>query len=470
MIFNSFQFLWLFPIIFITYYFVMRLTEKKYNAKISNFLLIAISYGLYVQWVPMYALVLLTITAITYISALLIERNNAYGCKKYLIFTGATFALLPLLIFKYTGFICETFVSDIEINLIAPLGISFYTFQAVGYLLDVYYKRTEAEHDWWNYMLFVSFFPQILSGPISKASELLLQIKANRKFDEVLFVKGLKWLLWGMFLKVAVADRLGLIVSSVYSNYDYCSGTACLIASIMYTFQIYADFAGYSFMALGVGELLGFELINNFNRPYFASSITEFWRRWHISLTRWLTQNVYIPMGGNRCGTFRQHINIIVTFLVSGFWHGANWTFVAWGGLHGILQIVEKALGVAPKGKFSSSKLLNYLKPLRILVTFFIVNLLWIFFRMPTITDAVNVILKIFTEQDGDISTFLTWKILILPLYILIFKEVIEEFSPRTLNLWKKNMLVRWSSYLLIVVVMLLMGVFDAGQFIYVSF
>lgn len=477
MIFNSFQFLWLFPLIFVTYYIVMWMAGRKSN-KIGNYLLIAVSYGLYMQWEPKYVLVLLGVTAITYISALLIERHEAYGCKRYLIITGATLALLPLLVFKYTDFVLQTFQNIvggnyIETHIIAPLGISFFTFQAVGYLFDVYYQRTKAEHHWWEYMLFVSFFPQILSGPISKASELLPQIKAKRKFNQAQAVQGLKWLLWGMFMKTVFADRLGIYVDTIYNNYEHMSGLSCMIGCALYSFQIYGDFAGYSFMALGVGQLLGFELINNFQRPYLASSITEFWRRWHISLTRWLTQNIYIPMGGSRCSTIRQYINIMVTFLVSGLWHGANWTFVMWGALHGVLQIGEKALGLDPKGRYAKAELMHYLKPLRIVITYALVSLVWIFFRMPTLEGALVFIHKIFTDTTGTIASITPSTLIFITMGIVVvcLKDLMDEYLPKHYTiLHNRYGLIRWIGYVGLMYLIMMCGVFDAGSFIYVNF
>ena len=268
-------------------------------------------------------------TAITYSFALWIEKHKDLGRKrKLLIVCGTLLAVLPLLIFKYYNFVSESISGLLNLNEISglnwaiPLGISFFTFQAVGYLFDVYYQRIPAERNWWDYMLFVSFFPQILSGPISKASSLLPQIKANRQFDYSKAVQGLKWMLWGMFLKVVMADRLGLYVDQVFENYMFNSGSSCLLASIFYSFQIYGDFAGYSLMAMGVGRLMGFDLVNNFNRPYLAVSITDFWRRWHISLSIWLRDYVYIPLGGSRCSKIRNYWNIFITFLVSGIWLG----------------------------------------------------------------------------------------------------------------------------------------------------
>lgn len=361
MIYNSFEFIWLFPIVFCVYYLItswQKLTELY--PKIGNFILISISYALYIKIKPIYALILLWVTAVTFIAAKRIEKNKAYGKKKYLIWTGIVFAVFPLFIFKYYNFISSQLQIVLYfigihtelpgLNWTIPLGLSFFTIQAVGYLIDVYLRRYKAENSWWDYMLFVSFFPQIASGPISKARDLLPQIKAKRTFRYPQFVEGCRWLLWGMFLKVCVADRLGIIVDSVYNNYLYNDGTSLFIASIFYSFQIYSDFAGYSYMAMGVGKIMGFDLVNNFCRPYLSLSVTDFWRRWHISLSTWLRDSIYIPLGGNRCSKIRNYFNIFVTFLVSGIWHGANWTYIFWGISHGIAQILEKMLGAKQVG------------------------------------------------------------------------------------------------------------------------
>lgn len=322
MIFNSFQFIWLFPIIFIVYYSV-QYTVYKTNKPVGrgknllpNVVLILISYGLYLQFKPVYAVLLLGITFITYGFARLIEKKEAYGKKKYIIVSGVVLALLPLVIFKYHNFINENIGALLQhfglanhipgLNWAVPIGISFYSFQAVGYLLDVYHKKVSAELNILDYTLFVCFFPQILSGPISTAKELMPQIKAIRTFSYEQGRDGLKLLLWGMFVKLVIADRVGMFVDTVYGNYQFYSGNTCLLASLFYTIQIYCDFAGYSLMAIGVAKTLGFDLINNFKQPYLATSITDFWRKWHISLTRWLTTHVYIAMGGSHCSKIKQ--------------------------------------------------------------------------------------------------------------------------------------------------------------------
>lgn len=478
MIFNSFQFLWLLPLIFVIYYSFFLFRKKSNNKnRIANIALLLISYLVYFKYNPLYTLILLWVTLTTFYGALLLERKSVCCKKKHLIATLAVLSLLPLLIFKYYNFATESVkqilsVYNIEIGLpglnwAVPLGISFFTFQALGYLFDVYYKRTEIENNILDYMLFVSFFPQIASGPISKASDLLPQIKSNRSFSYEKTVEGLKLLLWGLFMKTVVADRLGLYVDTVYSYYQYYSGITCFVASILYTIEIYTDFAGYSLMAVGVGKIFGFDLINNFNRPYLAPTITEFWKRWHISLTKWLTSYVYIPLGGNRCSKFRNYLNIMSTFLVSGLWHGANWTFVVWGAIHGVLQILEKAFGIQ---KMEETKK-GPIRILRILFTFLLVNFAWIFFRMPSISDAYCFIGRIFTQTGSLFLDTKTNTVLIVFAFLVIFtKEIIEEINPNFSLFSNKSTLIRWTSYTIVTLLILLIGVLDSGQFIYVSF
>lgn len=479
MVFNSFQFIWLFPIIFVGYYllsymFANRNPERQ--RKVSNAFLLIVSYCLYAQTNIAYTLILLGVTAVTYVFALLIEQKEC-DKRKYLITCGATLALLPLLVFKYYDFIINTgntFFKSIHcatvlpgLNWAIPLGISFFTFQAVGYLFDVYYKRIPAEHNWFDYMLFVSFFPQIMSGPISKAKDLLPQIKQCRIFDEVMATQGLKWFVWGLFMKVMMADRLGMFVDKVFDNYMYNSGTSCLLAAIYYSFQIYGDFAGYSFMAIGVGKLMGFNLVNNFQRPYLATSITDFWRRWHISLSTWLKDYVYIPLGGSRCSKLRNYWNIFVTFLVSGIWHGANWTFVFWGVLHGMFQIIEKFMGLQ---KCSTKSVL--IRSIRIFVTFCLVTIAWIFFRQPTIYDAFYFIERIFTEHGALFKPSNKDVVFsLLSISVVVCVDLMREFRVTDFNKFiNAPVVVRWGMYYALLLLILLSGVFDSSQFIYVSF
>lgn len=386
----------------------------------------------------------------------------------------ALLALLPLMVFKYYNFINNSITDGLAaiglqfslpgLNWAVPVGISFFTFQAVGYMLDVYHGRIKAERNITNYVLFVSFFPQVASGPISKADELLPQIKTAKVFNYNQAVSGLKYLLWGMFLKVVLADRTGIYVDTVFATYDKFSGAGCALASVLYSIQIYADFAGYSLMAVGVAKVLGFDLINNFKRPYFATSVSEFWKRWHISLTRWLTQQVYIPMGGSRCSKLRNYWNILVTFLVSGIWHGANWTFIVWGVIHGVFQIIEKALG------WNKTESKGIVKALRIVFTFAIVTVAWVIFRSPSIGDAFGLIGRYVTTNGqfiADIQTLLHIAIAIIPL--LLF-EVGKEFFPQLYGKIKSYTVVRWAVYLAVFAMVVLIGVHDGSSFIYVSF
>lgn len=472
MLFNSFDFLWLCPLILFFYYLFSRLFVERYE-EVGNYFLVVVSYYVYMRWKPVSGLVLLYITSITFLFAKTIQNRK----KKSMLWLGVFLTLLPLFCFKYLGFVNDLFgelfnglgvTYAIHVsNILMPLGLSFFTLQALGYMLDVYYDRIKPETNMWHYMLFVCFFPQIASGPINKAKDLLPQIKGKREFHEEQFVQGLKWILWGMFMKVVLADRIGIYVDSIFNNYQHMSGLSCLVASVLYSFQIYGDFAGYSFMALGVGELFGFELINNFKRPYLASSVTEFWHRWHISLSVWLKDYIYIPLGGSRCSKLRNYWNIFVTFLVSGIWHGANLTYIFWGILHGLFQIVEKMLGLH---KSVSNRLIRLC---RIMVTFVLVTSAWVFFRMPTLSDGFSVIGRIFTNVDYSLATITPAMtvFILMALFIVAIKDLMDEFMDKQYTfLHHKWSLVRWSAYVGLLFLVLSCGIFDAGQFIYVSF
>lgn len=470
--FNSFQFWFIFPVIFLVYWLI----PARFNQWRKVFLVV-VSYLLYMNWKPAFALVLLGVTLITFGGGYLLDAQEDTKKKRGIAWLFALLGLLPLLVFKYYNFLNDSLSAGLSaiglkfampgLNWAVPVGISFFTFQAVGYMLDVYHGRVKAEKNLLDYVLFVSFFPQVTSGPISTAEDLMPQIKTSHIFDYEQGKQGLKQLLWGMFIKVVIADRLGLFVDAVYANYIHYSGATCFVASVFYTLQIYCDFAGYSLMAIGIARTLGFNLIDNFRRPYFAVSITDFWKRWHISLTRWLTRQVYIPLGGSRCSKLRTYWNILVTFLVSGIWHGANWTFIFWGVMHGVLQIIEKALGWQKyEGK-------NWtVRTVRIAVTFLLVSFAWVFFRMPNIGDAFGMIGRMFTNigvpslSDMGPSGMI---IVAIGLFLLVFKELREEFFPNRMVFFNHRV-VRWSAYVSLFCMILLFGVLDGGQFIYVSF
>lgn len=471
MIFNSLQFIFVYPLLFLLYYAI-----PAKHGRLRNMYLLAVSYALYISWKPSGALVLLFVTAVTFLAAKAVERVKR---PKSMLALATALAILPLLAFKYLNFINDNVESILQtmgcsvslpgLNWAIPIGISFFTFQAVGYIWDVYHKRIKAEKNFLTYALFVSFFPSILSGPINKAALMLPQFNNPRPaINYSKIVEGMKMLLWGMLMKTVVADRAGLYVDAVLPKYSHFSGLTCFVASLLYTIQIYADFAGYSLMAIGVGKTLGFELTENFRRPYFSYSVTDFWRRWHISLSTWLKDYIYIPLGGSRCSKARNYFNIIVTFLVSGIWHGANWTFIIWGLWHGVAQVVEKMLG-QQKCNYGT-----WGKAVKIAVTFMLVNFAWIFFRMPTISDATGVIMRIFDFSQpltlfyDDIDTLL---LTIISVIVLIIKDWRDEFFPNRIPLMNsRHLVVRWATYISLAIMILLMGVFGAEQFIYANF
>ena len=420
----------------------------KHSIKIANYFLLSSSYALYAQHNPFALFVLLFVTFVTYFGARLIENFRQY--KKALIYGLVTLALTPLFFYKYYDFFKQVvmdamggeFVGE---QWIVPIGLSFFTFQALSYLYDVYYEKIKTEKNLWDYMLFVAFFPQILSGPINRANELLPQIKNNRSFNYEKTAFGFKQMLYGMFLKVVLADRLGMYVDTVYGDWSLQTGVTCAVASVAYSLQIYADLAGYSLMAIGVGHILGFDFANNFNRPYFSVSVTDFWHRWHISLSSWLRDYVYIPLGGSRCSKKRNYVNIMITFLVSGIWHGANWTFIVWGLIHGLFQVIEKILGL---NKRESKNCVE--KAIRILVTFFVVNLVWIFFRMPSLSESVDFICYTAANLTGKLFLPDADKVLYLTIALFIFaiKEFLDEYKPQRVSLWNsKHIMIRYITY-----------------------
>lgn len=473
MIFNSFQFIWLFPIIFVIYWICRKFDRSHFE--ISKYALLIISYGVYMQWSLFFGFVLLFVSLTTYGGAIALSRHRRHA--RALMWISVLATLAPLLTFKYFNFISQSGASVLqwigidaapaEISWVVPLGLSFYTFQALGYLCDVYYDKIKPETGLVNYLLFIAFFPQILCGPISRAESLLPQLRNPRQFSYAQAVSGLRLILWGVFLKVVIADRVGMYVDTVYANYLHYSGSSSILAAVFYSIQIYGDFAGYSYIAVGVARLLGIDLVINFRRPYMAQSVSGFWKRWNISLTRWLTSYIYIPLGGSRKGKIRTYFNIVATFLVSGIWHGANWTFIFWGLLHGFCQVVEKALGL---NKIESH---GIVRVLRTAVTFTLVTLAWVYFRMPDIAYANKVIGHMFSFGTPYIDTK-TMTYACLGLVVMFALEFIMELRARLYTRLATTggalRVVRWTVYLSLLMIILLTGVLDSSQFIYVIF
>ena len=467
MIYNSFLYVILFPFLFLLSYTVKRSTIKKY-------LLLAISYLLYAYYNQSLVAILFLVTLISYGTARMMNSKA--------ILTGGAFATVaPLLFYKYTDFILTQILHLPSLSghhsWVIPLGISFFTFQALSYLFDVSRGKYEAERDFSNYMLYVSFFPSIMAGPINRYDALKPQIERMTRPDYRLMSDGMKMLVWGMFLKTVIADRLLLYVNPIFDEYQAHSGSELLSASVLYSIQLYTDFAGYSLLAIGSAALLGIRLQQNFHNPYFATSITDFWHRWHISLSGWLRDYIYIPLGGSRCSKPRIYLNILITFLVSGIWHGANWTFILWGVLHGVFQVIEKS-NLSEERRVKSEefkctpfreKARRYLvKGMRILLTFVLINFLWIIFRMQSIGDAISVISKIFTSQDFHFWVF--EKFILLFILMAFVKDLIDEVRPACNPFHHRKAWVRWATYLIVTTSICLFGVFDAGQFIYAGF
>lgn len=468
MIYNSFLYIILFPILFLLLYSMKNKVIKKY------FLLIT-SYTLFYYYNKALVIVLLTVTLVSYFFAWGMERvkNNdnqrSYQrCKKILASIGITTTLLPLLFYKYTDFILSEIFHvgslSAQLTLVAPLGISFFTFQAISYLCDVYQGKYQAEHHLPTYMLYVSFFPSVMAGPINRFDILKPQLESIERPDYKQMTNGIKMMAWGMFLKTVIADRLLLYVNPVLDEYINHCGSELLMGSLLYSIQLYTDFAGYSLLAIGSALMLGIRLQQNFHNPYFAHSITDFWHRWHISLSTWLRDYIYIPLGGSRCRKGRTYFNILVTFLVSGIWHGANWTFILWGSLHGVFQVLEKRLGIAKE----KNKMPKWMLIARILITFLLINFLWIFFRMPTVSDAMEVIYKIFTEQDMNFWVF--EKFIFVFILMAFLKDLIDEVTPAHNPFHHHKAWVRWITYIVVTTSICLFGVFDSGQFIYAGF
>ena len=409
---------------------------------------------------------------------MLLERNAENERKKKTILTVSLVLNFSMLfVFKYYNFInvsIESLMSSVGLrwnvpylNVLLPVGISFFTFQAAGYIIDVYRGTIKAEKNFLTYALFVSFFPVILAGPIQRAKNLIPQLKEKHPlvYDNV--IGGLKMMLWGYFMKLCVADRLGTYVDSIFNNLPQHNGTSIAIASIFYTIQIYGDFAGYSLVALGCARTMGFRLPENFRRPYFSTSIKEFWKRWHIALSSWFMDYLYFPLGGSRVKYGRYLLNLMIVFLVSGLWHGAAWTFVLWGALHGVYQIIE-----ALRKKWFGEASYNHWwsEGLKILFVFLLVNMAWIFFRANSIGDAFTAIAKMFTQPSAPFMSPMAMLFGMLSLMILLVKDFADEFHPKWKLMASDNKVVATVTCALLSVYVILFGVLDSSQFIYFQF
>ena len=469
MLFNSIAFLLFFPIVCALYFCI-----PASQLRLRNLLLLVASYYFYMNWDPAYALLLLTSTVITYLAALGIGYFKEKRKKKICLVSSLVLNLAILFLFKYFNFLAmniETVLqaSGLAVNmpkfaLLLPVGISFYTFQALGYSIDVYRGTVKIERDFPTYALFVSFFPQLVAGPIERSQNLLPQFKQQHRFDYDAVMSGVKLMVWGYFMKLVLADRCGIYVDTIFNNVDKHNGGSYLVASLLFPFQIYGDFAGYSLIAIGVARVLGFRLMENFHRPYFACTIGEFWHRWHISLSTWFKDYVYIPLGGNRVGKLRNYFNLLITFVVSGIWHGANWTFLCWGTIHGILLCIEKAFGISKQKYTGAKKLFHWA------ATFILVCFAWILFRANNLSDAVSVVTGIFTNIGTPKPEYANFIAIGLAMTVLFTKEFADEFNWKIRVADSKSWLVRHIYLIIMIAYIILFGVLGGDQFIYFQF
>lgn len=439
------------------------------------------SYFFYAGLSSSFTTLLIFSTLITWITGNLIYNADSAFKKRAIMFAGLIINIAPLLIFKYGDFFLSLTPSENRLNLILPVGISFYTFQSLTYIFDCYNKKCEPEKNIFKYALFVSFFPLILSGPIERASRLLKEFDKDSKFDTVRAKDGLKQMLFGYFVKMVIVSRLTLLTNAVFVDYLNKSTLAILIAIFAYSIQIYADFSSYSNIAIGMCKIMDINIMKNFSNPYFAVSVSDFWRRWHISLSTWFRDYLYIPLGGNRKGKVRKYINLMIVFLVSGLWHGANLTFVLWGFLNGFYQIVGDLL--KPVKENVLSKFADPLKnSLSKVCTFLLISYTWVFFRAPSIQDALIITKRIFVnEKFADLSLQGIYGLqlglknllfVIIAIAMLIIADVICEKKSIEVHelLSDVKTPIRWGIYYIMIVMILLSMNLNMTEFIYSGF
>ncbi len=489
-----------FPVVLALYFVIPK--------KARTVWLLLASYYFYMSWNAKYAVLIGFSTLLTYGSGILMDGladrkvRDVQGRKKLILAVCILLNLGILAVFKYGNFTIESVNKILNIlhirviegrfNLLLPVGISFYTFQALGYIVDVYRGDVKAEKNLLRYALFVSFFPQLVAGPIERLKNLLSQMK---KITEIKLwnarrvASGAILMVWGFFMKMVIADRVAILVDTVFNDYRMYGSTELILAAIGFSLQIYCDFASYSMIAIGAAKIMGFELMENFNTPYFARSIRDFWSRWHISLSTWFKDYLYIPLGGNRKGNLRRMVNIMIVFLASGLWHGAGWSFVVWGGLHGMYQIVGDVLQ-KPKErwrqKFSVKTDCVSWKLSQMLVTFALVVFAWIFFRADSLKEAVGFIERMITRPtpwllfNGGIYELgldrVEMNILVVSVVILLAVDLIRYVRKQTLDafLFEQNLWFEWTVVIVLIVMIFVYGkygpAFDPKQFIYFQF
>jgi alginate O-acetyltransferase complex protein AlgI len=489
MLFNSLQYLIFFPVVVGLFFSIPH--------RFRWVLLLGASYYFYMCWKPEYVLLIIASTLIDYYAGIRMGKIAQKKKRKIYLILSLVTNIGLLFSFKYFNFFndsARSFFDGINIfygvpalDILLPIGISFYTFQTLSYSIDVYRGTRKPETHVGIFAVYVSFFPQLVAGPIERSTRLLPQFHKVKHFDYQRMADGVKLMLWGFFKKVVIADRLAIYVNEVYNNPGDFSGAPLILASYFFAFQIYCDFSGYSDIAIGSARVMGYDLMTNFRRPYFSKSISEFWKRWHISLSSWFRDYLYIPLGGSRVTVRRWHVNILAVFLISGLWHGANWTFLIWGGLHGSYLLFSRMTRKI-RGSVASFFKLNH-KPqlqklIRVFITFHLVLFAWIFFRANTLSDALLIIQKIpaidFSNIVRDLASgfhaeyiILGWTDLLVSFLVLAFLETVELIQRRgsfRLYIASKPLWLRWSAYYGLIVSIVLFGIFKHAEFIYFQF
>lgn len=483
MLFNSFEFLIFFPIVVLAYYMI--------PVRFRNIWLLVASYYFYWCCDARYVVLLFAVTLVTYVTARCIARKDAAlqekkdGTARQQDAKAKIFVAVCLLVnfgilcsFKYSAFT--------GIDIILPVGISFYTFQSFGYVMDVYRGKSKAERNFLKYALFVSFFPVLTSGPIERSDNLLRQIQKQTKFDWDNVKTGLCLMLWGYFLKLVMADRIAIFVNAVFEK--EMGGLYAIVATLLFGVQIYCDFAGYSTLAIGAGRVLGFRLIENFEAPYLSKSVSEFWRRWHISLSGWFRDYLYIPLGGNRKGKFRKYVNLMIVFLVSGVWHGAGWKYLIWGGLNGAYQVIGDILKPV-KQKITDFLHINrqavLYQSMQKIVTFLLIDFAWLFFKAGSAGSALRMIKKTITEFDWKIMTNgslyqmglsgMEFAFMLSMILVLLVVDILHDRKIYVLNVVKRqHSCIQACLCAILLMVIIIFGVYgvnyDVGTFIYFAF
>ncbi|XMO86564.1 MBOAT family O-acyltransferase [Algibacter sp. AS12] len=477
MFFNSIAFLIFLPTVFFLYWFVF-----KKNLKVQNILLLVASYFFYGWWDYRFLVLIALSTIIDFVIGLKLQNETANKKRKFLLAISLIFNLGMLGFFKYYNFFVDSWINSWSLlgvtmhastmQIILPVGISFYTFQTLSYTIDVYRKKLKPNNNFVNFATFVAFFPQLVAGPIERATNLLPQFSIKRVFNFEKAKSGIHLIIWGLFKKVVIADSCAIYVNTIFDNYQELNSLTLIVGALYFAFQIYGDFSGYSDIAIGTARLFGFNLMQNFNYPYFSRDVAEFWRRWHISLSTWFRDYLYIPLGGSRTSKVKQLRNVFVIFLVSGFWHGANWTFFIWGALHALffIPLLLRKKNRNNINQVSEQAMLPSFKELiNMLFTFALVTIAWVFFRADSITQAINYIIRLFSNLSFKIE-YLSNENYSLEIMLLIGVFMVLEWFHRNSEHPFLGRL-KWIKIIAVVIMILSFGVYsDHQEFIYFQF